>query len=219
MNPERGGVKIRCAVRNSGRENTMLRVATLLALTVLLVAAAIHASTDQTHACSCVPPPSPQEALAKSEAVFAGKVVAVSGLPPGGYNSTDPRVVAFKVSAVWKGPSYETMFITTPLSGASCGFDFIEGKSYIVYAWNGVDVLLCSRTKLSDNARDDFATLGEGSSPEPGSSSPVPKSRPDLVPPSGCELPFGYVRGHIDLSAFGLIAPLAWLAWRRRSRR
>ena len=161
-------------------------------------------------------PPSPQEALAKSEAVFAGKVVAVSGLPPSGYNSTDPRVVAFKVSAVWKGPSYETMFITTPLSGASCGFDFIEGKSYIVYAWNGVDVLLCSRTKLSDNARDDFATLGEGSSPEPGSSSPVPKSRPDLVPPSGCELPFGYVRGHIDLSAFGLIAPLAWLAWRRR---
>ena len=197
----------------------MLRAAILLALTVLLVAAAIHASSNQAQACSCVPPPSPQEALAKSEAVFAGKVVAVSGLPPGGYNSIDPRIIAFKVNAVWKGPSYETMFITTPLSGASCGFDFIEGKSYIVYTWNGVDVLLCSRTKLSDNARDDFAALGEGSTPEPGSSSPVPKSRPDLVPPSGCELPFGYVRGHIDLSAFGLIASLAWLAWRRRSRR
>ena len=190
-----------------------------LSLTALLVGVALYASTDQAHACSCVPPPPPQEALAKSEAVFAGRAVAVGGLPPGGFNSDDPRVIAFKVSAVWKGPSYETMFITTPLSGASCGFDFIEGKSYIVYAWNGVDVLLCSRTKLSDNARDDFATLAEGSSPEPGSSSPVPKSRPDLVPPSGCNLPFVYVPGHIDLSAFGLIAPLAWLAWRRRSRR
>ena len=36
---------------------------------------------------------------------------------------------------------------------------------------------------------------------------------------SGCELPFGYVPGYIDLSAFGLIVPLAWIAWRRRSRR
>ena len=197
----------------------MLRAAILLALTVLLVAAALHASTDQAHACSCVPPPPPQQALAKSEAVFAGKVVAVSGLPPGGYNSTDPRVIAFKVSTVWKGPSYETLFITTPLSEASCGFTFVEGEEYIVYAWKGIDILLCSRTKLIGQADEDFAALGAGSTPEAGSNSPVPKSRPDLVPPSGCELPFGYVRGHIDLSAFGIIAPLAWLAWRRGSRR
>ena len=194
----------------------MLRAAILLALTVLLVAAALHASTDQAHACSCVPPPPPKEAQAKSEAVFAGKAVAVGGLPPGGHNSDDPRIVAFKVSTVWKGPSYETLFITTDINEASCGFTFIEGRDYIVYAWKGVDVILCSRTGFTENAQEDFAALGEGSVPEPGSSSPVPKSRPDLVPPSGCELPFGYVRGHIDLSAFGLIAPLAWLAWRRR---
>ena len=197
----------------------MLRAAILLALTVLLVAAALHASTNQTHACSCVPPPSPQEALAKSEVVFAGKAVAVGGLPPGGHNSDDPRIVAFKVSTVWKGPSYETLFITTDINEASCGFTFIEGRDYIVYAWKGVDVILCSRTGFTENAQEDFAALGEGSVPEPGSSSPVPKSRPDLVLPSGCNLPFVYVPGHIDLSAFGLIAPLAWLAWRRRSRR
>lgn len=190
----------------------------MFSLAVVIAGAALHVSAEMAYACSCAPPRPPLEALERAEAVFAGTVTAVSGIPPGGYNSSDPRVIAFKVSEVWKGQSYETMFITTPLSEASCGFTFVEGEEYIVYAWKGVDVLLCSRTKRLGQAQEDLAALGEGSAPEPGSSSPIPKSRPDTVPPSGCELPFGYVRGPVDLSSFGLFAALAWLVWRRYSR-
>ena len=47
------------------------------------------------------------------------------------------------------------------------------------------------------------------------------RNQPLLHPPktptsSGCNTPNDYSRGYADLSAFGLVAPLAWLAWRRR---
>ena len=189
--------------------------ATFLAAALLIVVA-IHASAGRAHACSCVAPPPPKEALAKSEAVFAGRTVAVGGLPPGGYTSDDPRIIEFKVDTVWKGSSYETLFITTDINEASCGFTFIEGREYIVYAWRDVDVLLCSRTRFIENADEDLVALGEGSTPESGTVSPVPESRPSHFPESGCELPFGYVSGRVDLASFGLAVPLAWLLWRRR---
>ena len=89
------------------------------------------------YACSCVAPGTPIEELEQFSAVFAGRVVSVQ-------HSYDPEMhrlspvsdrttVGFEVSAVWKGTVHEDMYITTPPTGGSCGFTFVEGEEYIVY--------------------------------------------------------------------------------------
>ena len=200
------------------RPATIIAIAAAVGLLAVIVGAALHASARPAHACSCPSPRPPLEAFANSESVFAGKVVAVSDFPPDGYASYDPRFVTFKVGTVWKGPSYEVMFVTTPLSEASCGFTFIEGQQYIVYAWKEVDVVLCSRTRLAAYAQEDLDALGKGSMPKAGSIAPVPESRPEDNG-GGCELSLGYMPGRVDLTMVGMLAPLAWLMCRKRSRR
>ena len=97
------------------------------------------------------------------------------------YSSTDPTTVEFKVDTVWKGPSYETMSLTTARSDASCGFTFIEGEEYVVYSRDGATVSLCSRTRSVAYAQEDFDELGEGDRPGAGSIGPIPE------PPRGRE--------------------------------
>ena len=52
---------------------------------------------------------------------------------------------------------------------------------------------------------------------QPTSEPTAPAPAQDAQTSSGCNSPLGYAPNDGDLSAFGLIAPLAWLAWRRRS--
>ena len=47
---------------------------------------------------------------------------------------------------------------------------------------------------------------------QPTSEPTAPAPAQDPQPSSGCNTPNDYSRGYADLSAFGLIAPLAWLA-------
>lgn len=136
------------------------------ALIVLL----LHLDTSHIHACSCVPPKPPLEALARADAVFSGQVVSMK--EPRGWwaSSADPTTVEFRVDAVWKGDIYETTFIETAWSSASCGFEFVLDEQYIVYAREGW-ASLCSRTKSIEKASEDFTALGEGVAPLPGSNS------------------------------------------------
>ena len=66
------------------------------------------------------------------------------------------------------------MNITTPPTGGSCGFTFIEGEEYIVYAYDsafadgGYTVGICSRTALLDQAEADIDALGKGNAPQAG---------------------------------------------------
>ena len=53
---------------------------------------------------------------------------------------------------------------------------------------------------------------------QPTSEPTVPALAQNAQPSSRCNSPLGYVPNGGDLSAFSLMAPLAWLAWRRRSR-
>ncbi|MYD99099.1 MAG: hypothetical protein F4X98_17160 [Gammaproteobacteria bacterium] len=157
-------------------------------------------SAGHVHACSCVDPHPPSEALERAAAVFAGRVVSVrefSDPSQGGVWSTaDPTTVGFKVSAVWKGPAYETMYVATPRSGMSCGFTFVEGKEYIVYAQHtalggedsvfellnkhavdGYTVSLCSRTALLQQAEADQDALGMSRTPATDTGGQVPKTQ------------------------------------------
>ena len=198
-----------------------------LALVASLVALWLFANTEQSHACSCVPPGPPSEALAESAVVFAGKVTSVREFEDPNattFSSTDPTTVEFKVDTVWKGQSYETMSLTTARSDASCGFTFIEGEEYVVYSRDGATVSLCSRTRSVAYAQEDFDELGEGDRPGAGSIGPIPE------PPRGGEADLSDggtgscgLSPHAglfprDASAAALMAGLVWLGLRRRRR-
>jgi hypothetical protein len=141
---------------------------TTFAVVILAVYAIwLFADPSKTHACSCAVSGSPAEALARADAVFAGEVVSVrvgrSSLLS--YSSADPVSVKFNVSRVWKGPRSDTITIKTVRSEVSCGYEFEEGRKYVVYARNG-ETGLCSRTAGLENAVADLAALGDGWQPE-----------------------------------------------------
>lgn len=111
-------------------------------------------------ACSCKSPPPPLEAMEKAAAVFAGKVTALEA------DEKDHQVRAtFEVSRVWKKQAGKTIVVITNENGASCGYTFHEGETYLVYAYEREGKLytsICARTKVLAHAKDDLDALGDG---------------------------------------------------------
>ena len=190
------------------RSPTIIATAAIFGLLAVIAVAALHSSARPAHACSCIPPRPPLEALERADVVFAGDVVSISE-PKGLFgswlaSSTDPVTVEFRVSAVWKGEIYETMVLETAWSSASCGFEFVQGEQYIVYAREGW-VSLCSRTKSIDKASEDLLALGESSAPVPK----VKRKEPLLLTP---------VR--VGVAVIGLAGvAIAFVLWRRQQSR
>ena len=157
------------------RQGTGLTLTLFSAVSLALVMGVLWflGNAETVHACSCVQPGTPTEELEKFSAVFAGRVVSVqhSFDPDAGsvVRENDERTtVGFDVNVVWKGTVHGDMYITTPPTGGSCGFTFVEGEEYIVYAgdsWyddGGYTVGICSRTALLDLAQADLDAFGEG---------------------------------------------------------
>ena len=179
------------------------------------------------YACLCSSSGSPKEAMAKADAVFFGRVTATTALnrPDGSLSSADPVTVEFDVIGVWKGPPRETLTVETERSGISCGFEFKEGRRYIVYTWGGNRTGVCTRTAPIWLAARDFAVLGRGSPPE---SAPDARPNPEPVAAlptdapsrgSGCGKSEKAGGSPTDLAPLILLAGLAWLGsgrWRRR---
>ena len=110
------------------------------------------------NACSCIPPGTPLEEMEKSDAVFSGKVVTI-GQDANGY------VVTFEVERAWKGVSAPTVRVRTAMDSAACGFPFVRGEKYLVYAYDSEGSLsagLCSRTATLADAAEDVKALGPG---------------------------------------------------------
>jgi len=136
-----------------------------LALGLLVVVGCLASGPGRAWACTCALPGPPAEELAKSTAVFAGKVIGLN-MPIGRViRSTDPVRVTFRVYAVWKGPAHDRLVVTTARGGASCGYPFSRGSEYLVYARGTASSLetgICSRTRLLSAAGEDLAALGRG---------------------------------------------------------
>ena len=85
-----------------------------------------------------------------------------------------PRSIAivfeFKVAKIWKGPSYEYVYLQSASSEA-CGAAFSRGSEYLVYSADGTSAYLCGRTRLS-SAQDHLDVLGDGKPPERGTRAP-----------------------------------------------
>ena len=168
------------------REKMWLAAVSPVLLGLVLIVGALWTlgNPGPVHACKCAQPGSPSEELEKFSAVFAGRVVSIQhSYDPDGVSVTpeDRSIVGIEVSAVWKGIVHEDMYITTPPTGGSCGFSFIEGEEYIIYAYDspyadgGYTSGICSRTAPLGQAQEDLDALGEGHSPQSGTSGPLPE--------------------------------------------
>jgi len=127
---------------------------------------------QESSACSCIIE-STNEALENSVAIFSGTVTKITESHPTWpiTSSADPVTVEFQVDRVWKGPSEKTIKVKTPSSGASCGYGFEMGKTYLVYSHDIQEeppvqrVSLCSRTAPISDASEDLDELGIGKMP------------------------------------------------------
>src|SRR2546428_10623131 len=104
-------------------------------LTFAVVAGALSLGLgSRVDACSGVQQTAAQQG-ARADVVFRGTVTVVeppiTGLV---ISSADPLSIRFAVDAVYKGDATRTYWVSTERSGASCGFDFLVGREYTVFA-------------------------------------------------------------------------------------
>lgn len=143
-------------------------VSMLLLSTMLLILLNIAPTTS--YACSCAAPGPVSDELERSAAVFKGKVIGVVDANEN-YSmksSADPIAIIIKVDEIWKGINQTEVVVYTERDSASCGFTFMEGQEYLIYASESDDhlrVSLCSRTTDLASASSDLAVLGKGAEP------------------------------------------------------
>ena len=111
-------------------------------------------------ACTCAQPASVQEGLKQADAVFLGLVERFELKGSG-------RLATFRVHTVWKGPEASRVRVSTGGGDGDCGYHFIVGVKYLVFArqdaWNTLQTNICTLTKqASGEAVDDLKALGPG---------------------------------------------------------
>jgi hypothetical protein len=96
-------------------------------------------------ACSCLSPPPISQSLESSDYVIYGRCISFV------IHDDSTRLARFEVVRVFKGEKIkEVCEVRTGIDGASCGFNFIAGHSYIVYGHATAGKLMtniCTRTK------------------------------------------------------------------------
>jgi MYXO-CTERM domain-containing protein len=105
---------------------------------------------------------SPSEGLSSSRAVFTGEVTKIE---PNAATRFGGLEVTFRVDRVWKGDPNPEIKVHTAGSSAACGYAFLEGETYLVYAVRDnadpMRVSLCSRTTPIESAKEDLRFLGK----------------------------------------------------------
>jgi len=147
-----------------------MRLGPLLAgVTALAISCA---ATPAAWACSCFAiGPSCQNAF-QVEAVFVGRVVAITDLPADGPPLREgeirqPRAVRVDFAEVdaYRGPRSPLLSIVTGSASATCGYRFTRGERYVVYARKSEDAAasletsICSRTRPLAEAAEDLTFL------------------------------------------------------------
>ena len=146
---------------NSARRwSAVFIVSVALCLLVLPAPAAACSCRESTYPCGRF------DDLRSTQApVFTGTVTAVTveELPAGPSDvRTAVRRVRFAVTESFFGAMEKEVEVSTNASSASCGYGFLPGQSYLVYAsrWEGrLTVSLCSRTRPLADAADDVDLL------------------------------------------------------------
>ena len=114
---------------------------------------------QEVSACECDEPPDTIKALTESSTVFAGEVIEITNDP-----TNNEIIVKFETQRSWKGVSENQVTVVTGSDDGNCGFRFVLGETYLVYA-TGTDTLYtssCSRNNVFADAYEDQAKLGIG---------------------------------------------------------
>ncbi|WP_246942875.1 hypothetical protein [Bacillus pinisoli] len=142
-----------------------MRLTIILSTLVLLFALVFLTNPVPAYACSCIPSLPVKEELKSVQSVFSGEVLSIETDPSPDYK---PNKVTFKVSEIWKGENKSEITIYTARDSEACGFEFMQGVSYLVYATENGGKLrtgICSLTKDLSQASADLVVLGEGKQP------------------------------------------------------
>ena len=160
----------------------MMRRVLTWSVLVILSGYGLFAFPAPVEACVCIKHSDPADAYENAEMVFKGEIIAVGDL-----EGTDNVLYGFKVDAVWKGPRYETLYVSTQqISYSSCGTGFEKDKTYIVYAYGVGDepghygVSLCSRIlSRPSEIWADSLVIGDPEAPIAGANAERPKRYAD----------------------------------------
>lgn len=142
----------------------------MMTIAASLLFGSIALEPERASACSCAVNESVADERNRNDAVFEGTVIGRKETKKlFDRSSADPVAWTFQVHEVWKGGVVPEITVQSAMSGASCGFEFEQGRTYLVYARDTgegrLDVSLCSRTALSSDAAEDKSELGAGSIP------------------------------------------------------
>ncbi len=109
-------------------------------------------------ACTCRSLSQCQEVLSSS-AIFVGRVVSIDD----GRGAMYPRRATLRVTERFVGAAESDVIINTGMGGGDCGYPFVVGMSYVVYASSTRDGLLvtsiCTKTQPASSAGGDLKYL------------------------------------------------------------
>jgi HEAT repeat protein len=116
-------------------------------------------------ACSCASLDPPLVRLARTDAVFSGTVIdRIDPRPKDSkiISTGDPIEYTIEIDQVWKGDVGDIASVISARAGASCGYTFKIGETYLIYARlhdGKFHTGLCSRTRSISRAGEDLAEL------------------------------------------------------------
>jgi hypothetical protein len=140
-----------------------------LSTLVLVAGFALLVSASTVRACSCVPERPVCEAFGSVSAVFVGKVVGSAQqkteLGADGTIATfDVGKIYFAVEEAFSGvQGQKSVTIHSGTGGGDCGYWFVRGERYLVYAYgnpkDGLGTGICTRTRPVAHAVEDLEFL------------------------------------------------------------
>lgn len=136
----------------------------LMAMLALLLV-----SADEAIACSCIPERPACESFGNATAVFVGKVVGAARQIPvkngdGTTTTYDAEAVYFEIEEAFSGvKGRKRVTIYSGTGGGDCGYWFLRGEHYLVYAYGdsgkALSTNICTRTRPMSSAGEDLKFL------------------------------------------------------------
>lgn len=127
-----------------------------------LLIAGLTAAPRAAGACSCTGEVSFNQAVAFSHEIYLGTVVDVRSAAPEYPYMVRARIA---VTQYWKGAPGDTASVLTGEDSGVCGFDFVPGEEYLVYAqpytFDDLFTHSCSRTHHTYEGDPDPHALDE----------------------------------------------------------
>lgn len=142
-----------------------LRSISALFLRIVGIVLLCLVTCSRSEACSCISPGPPCASYWQADAVFSGKVTAIAE-QSGASDTQAPwpsmRRATISIESAFRGVEGKSVELLTGMGGGDCGYNFVSGERYLVYAYRsprGLIATICSRTRLLKDAAEDIAYI------------------------------------------------------------